>query len=448
VHRRYIVLTIVLIAFILPGAIWFGLRLKKIQSFEPVAKRLPVELEAARREGLPLAPGDMRPAQRIPQAQNAAPLYRQLDAALGARSRAVKDEESKVVVLARSHKASDKQQARAIITRRGKEISLAEQAAIRPYCRFDRPWELGPEVLLPEYASMREIARLLCARAILEGDSGNPRAAMQTISTGSKVGRHAGEDPIMIGLLVNIAIYAIMDSAFQDVILAHRNNPQIIALASRVASYPPLPDLEHSFGGEVVMCRVAVSMVRQNPTASERLLRLLGRRTGRTRAIMSDAWETRMLEYWRACFRGIRSNRGDPIGQANALRVLGEDLAPREKEPTYELAAILMPVFSQAALKLAAGQEQQRLRKTLIELVKFKQKTERWPDSLSQLPVPPETDIFTNKLPIYRKTLDGFILYSVAENFKDDGGQAKRDQKTGAFDLVIQYPRLTRGPER
>ena len=42
---------------------------------------------------------------------------------------------------------------------------------------------------------------------------------------------------------------------------------------------------------------------------------------------------------------------------------------------------------------------------------------------------------------IYRPTADGFTLYSVGENFKDDGG-TERKQKPGdlAPDIVLQFP--------
>ncbi len=438
---RNVVFALILLTIIVGGGVWISFRLRQIQSFGPVARRLPTELDAARREGVLFSPPDLRPAQRIPQSQNAAPLYLQIDAALRGRSKSVKDEDNRVNKLVRSKNPAEKELARQILDRRAKELALAEQAVERPFCRFDRQWELGPKLMLPEYASMREIARLLAARAFLESDSGNVQAAFRTISIGTRMGRQAGEDPIILAMLINVFIYTLMDSAFQEVALAHKNDPRAISLGSGAAAFPPLPEFEQAMRGEVVMGRVAANMVRRDPTTMEQVYIRLGGKPGRTREMMCDAWEVRLLEYWRECYRILRSNRGDHIGQANALRALGEDLVAREKEPTYELAAILMPVFSQVSLKLAAGEEQQRLRQTLLELVRFKQKSGRWPDALSELPTPPELDIFTGKPPIYRKTPVGFILYSVAENLKDDGGQSKRDKKTGAFDLVVQYPR-------
>ena len=46
-------------------------------------------------------------------------------------------------------------------------------------------------------------------------------------------------------------------------------------------------------------------------------------------------------------------------------------------------------------------------------------------DFLKQLPMDPYSD----KPFVYRKTDDGFILYSVGNNFKDDGGIVIRDSE-------------------
>jgi hypothetical protein len=427
------------LAVMVLAALWLHSTYVFVRYFNPAARTLPTELNAARKEGLILTVDELR-GPAIPDSQNAAPLYVLADSALKARSKQDKGYEGRVVQLARSRDPAEREQARAIIMRRAGEIALVERASELPRCRFDRPWERGPDVLLPEYASMRELARLLAARAILQAESGDLEAAFRSVSAGAKVGRHASDDRILIGLLVNIAIYAIMDNAFQRVTLSSPENRRVTDLAANASAFPHLPTLEHGFSGEIVMCRSAVNIVRNENSVLRKGLDLISGKSARRRAIMCDAWEARMISYWREVFRRLRAANGDLVAQARALESLGDELQKRDGQPTYELAAILMPVFSQAALKLAAGHEQQRLRRTLVELVRYRQRHVSWPVSLEDLPDSVETDIFTGKPPTYRRTAAGFELYSVGDDLKDDGGLARKDKVTGAFDLVIRYP--------
>src|SRR5437588_1996068 len=71
----------------------FGVRLTK---YAPVARMLPAELAAAKREGLPLTPADLRPKPPVPDSQNAAPLYRRIDVALRSLPKAAQDADGKV----------------------------------------------------------------------------------------------------------------------------------------------------------------------------------------------------------------------------------------------------------------------------------------------------------------------------------------------------------------
>ena len=148
-----------------------------------------------------------------------------------------------------------------------------------------------------------------------------------------------------------------------------------------------------------------------------------------------------MIEYWRCCFRILREIPNDAIAQSDSLQLLGEDVISRDGQPTYELAVVLMPVFSQAALKVANTDEQTRLRRTTLAIARFRLSSGHWPASLSELSKTPEPDIFTGKPPIYRRTENGFLLYSVGEDRKDNGGLVTKDKKTGAFDLTVKFPR-------
>jgi hypothetical protein len=65
-------------AVMLLGCAAGGARSRLVQrELNEAARTLPRELAAARREGLPLTPADLRRSPPVPTAQNAAPLYRE-----------------------------------------------------------------------------------------------------------------------------------------------------------------------------------------------------------------------------------------------------------------------------------------------------------------------------------------------------------------------------------
>jgi hypothetical protein len=76
---------------------------------------------------------------------------------------------------------------------------------------------------------------------------------------------------------------------------------------------------------------------------------------------------------------------------------------------------------------------------TILAALRFQKEKGKFPDNLDELvkagyltKLP--DDPFSNGQLTYKKTADGFLLYSWGSNLKDDGGQAIRD-KEGRINL-------------
>ncbi len=420
--------------------------LSRIQEpYVTLADHLPSELSAARMEGLPLVPNDLRPARHPLLSQNAAPLYQQVLTAWYSLPKAQREEIGELDTLLKSRNPTDQLKAHSIVESRRRELALTEAAVQLPGCDFNRQYEQGPALVFPEYPSLRDMARLLAARAILEGRKGDLKKAFQTITAGAKMGRHIGLEPTLIARLVSVAVYAMMDRAFQDVVFSNLHRAELIPLAESAARFPPHPDSAHAFSSEVAMVRITLQMIQRDPNGFGMILPndlngLIASVDPRRRAMMTAAWEARSIQYWRRWYAGFRQHPHDLIAQYHIAKGLADEAESKAKEPTYELTAILMPFFHAAILKMAGVIEQERLRETLVDLVRYEQVHNQWPPSVAQLPTRPGPDIFTGKPPIYRKTRNGFILYSVGDDFKDNGGNARAENQSAPFDIVIQHP--------
>ena len=71
---------------------------------------------------------------------------------------------------------------------------------------------------------------------------------------------------------------------------------------------------------------------------------------------------------------------------------------------------------------------------TIIAVLRYAQDKGDYPDNLGELitagylkEIP--LDMFSDKPLVYRKTDDGFTLYSVGPNFIDDSGESGKDKK-------------------
>ena len=426
---------------LLAALVWFLMYVAfRAAQFGWTASNLPQERAAARREKIPLSPADLRRRPPVPAAQNAAPLYRRIAAALNRR--AINDDEKALDALRKPTRTeTDREAARRVLARRKPLLDLAERAAALPHCDFQRPYEKGAAVEFPEYVALRHAARLLAAQATLESDADQPQKAFATVAVGARIATHVGEDTTLITMLVQIAIRALMDRTYHTVLRAHYDKPGIVALAEQTErAFGAKPDLLHALGGEVVLATATCEQMRTGilPRSEDDA----GGLPPKSPAWVVNGWEANLLSSWREVFRNLRRvGNADPLAQYTILQAKGRAFKSAGGNLDNVIAALSFPVFDNAPLKIAHEDMQRQLRKTAVVLVAYRQKTGRYPERLAELPVPPTPDLFTGKPFIYRRKDDGFLLYSVGTNFKDDGGRAKSTRVSGPddTDIVVNY---------
>ena len=130
--------------------------------------------EAARRDGLPLLPEDLKRTPPVPDEQNAAPLLRELDKLW--ESKPEKERNAWDKVTSDFNRNPDDPKLRAAFAAGvGKYpdlVRLAERAATRPHCDFAYEWNLVPKlVCFPDEDIVRRFARFFALRARLSTTS-------------------------------------------------------------------------------------------------------------------------------------------------------------------------------------------------------------------------------------------------------------------------------------
>lgn len=416
---------------------------QRLSEYRRVALTLPSQLAGAQREGLPLTPSDLRRAP-VPREQNAAPVYAQIHAAFARASDGDAADATLSALLRPERTGKDRGAAAALLRRWDAHIRLANHAAGLPYCDFGVRWEDAPDLDLPYFPTLRRLARMRVAQAVLASDAKRPREAFRAVTLTARIARHAGQEPIFIALLVQMAIDAIADRWFVEVLLAHQQDKDAVTAArATLPAFLTAPDLRHVLRGELLFARGSFARARKAPLVFTEMIagtRLAGTQTdARTRAVLIDAWEARHLAAWRRILRELAAARGDLSAAEKTLRAAGAQAVREAGKPGGELLARHLPVYENAAPFAMGSVARRVLRQTLVGMMEHRFRTGDLPMSVADMTPAAPLDPFIGKLLQYRRTgRRGFTLYSVGANRKDDDGDT-RTGDTGPLDFVITY---------
>ena len=403
--------------------------------------------EAARREGIPLTPEDLRPKPPIPDSQNAGPLLKELTKRYNALPEAEQSAWDKTYDT--FAKTIDDPVARAAfqesLVRHADLMTLAERITTLPYCDLAYDWSLGPKLEFPELAITRRFGRLLAARAWLARDASS---AWADISRCAKLGNLIGQTPCIIAVLVSVAVHAIADKGY--IAMLKRFGPSPLARET-LTDFGQPPPPERYFGGEVVMGLMAMQLLREGKLrrseeeqkaaeayqcGSMSLFEYFSSTAQVAMPIATPIWEKQMLVFWRQAFPKIRE--AQQTGNYATLGPWLEEQGKRWEEdrinlPQNIMVALLFPVYAQATTKTHVYTlTQRRLRESALALSEEKTKTGSFPDS----PTLPADPFSPTKPLCYRKEGKSCVLYSVGQDHTDDGGQ--ETWKNNKLDIVVR----------
>lgn len=376
------------------------------------------ELAAARADGVPTEPADLRPNPPVPPERNAGPLLIELTR----RTPPWDDSRAKVWRKAGDtlRKTPDDPAARTAvaegIARYGDLFALAEKAAALPDCDFAYDWGRA-DVPMPELATARDGAKAFSTRAALTQD---PDAAAADALRAARLGALIGQTPGLIPAMVAVSLDAVAHAALiRDAIRLGRDAARLQPFVDAHAAFPPPPKPVDVFRGEPVTERVALRQLRDGTADAGSLARLRP-----LMVVMGVPWERQIVRFWREAFAILRST-DDPI----ALHARLKPMVARWQAsnlPQDQLMKLLVPVLSQAVEKVQFESIVRRdLRNVAFELLAQRNAGRPYPES-REMPIDP----YSRKPLVYRREGKGCVFYSVAKR-KDDGAP---------YDLVVRLP--------
>jgi hypothetical protein len=339
----------------------------------------------------------------------------------------------------------------------------------------DQNWSPGLiGALLPSVQKCREAAMALTCRAMFRVGQGQFEDAWQDLLACHRLGRLVAQGGCLIELLVGLAIDQIATTS-DIAYLQHSklSSSQILAKQQELRNLPEMasPAAKLDISERFMMLESMLQAARYGPSHVARI------EAARFGPVKEDAstnklftpsidWDLalRNANRWidrcvAACHIADRTERHHALWLiVQDLKLLKEQFSdggfimtalkgPGERGEILGnvVISLLLPAFEKVQEAWDRNAQVQRNLQIAFALSAYRQDQGHYPATLADLAPKylPEIadDLFSGKPLIYRPAADGFLLYSVGVNGKDDDGRSPESEPRGD-DLSVRVPEL------
>ncbi len=326
-------------------------------------------------------------------------------------------------------------------------IAALREGAEKPDCMFPllkAPDEPMMNLLLPHLSPMRALGRLLVIQGKYFESHGKYREALDNYLVVARMGYHVSRGPMLICGLVGVALDSIATDAIEECILRHDLQTETLSwLLRRVREAPSAAEnYGIAISGEKVFGMSVVDDLFENRVS---LGDLVGGQPSLRVALPIGGFKLLGLK---AILKSDFRKYWDWMDKWNALpdhvalrpeNMRAEDII--EELPRWSLARMLVPALSRARISFVRDKALRNLLLAEIGLQIYRKQKGKYPETLvalkgilEEIPIDP----FINEPLKYKRTEDGFLVYSVNDNLVDDGGEPGKT--SWGKDAVRRYP--------
>jgi hypothetical protein len=402
-------------------------------------EELAAEVAACKEAGIPTTPDELR-VGAPKESDNAAPFYFRA-------MKAVPRRDLEAIGLKLRDAASGKATITATQLERYRSTlkplyTRVRQAAKLPACDWHRKWEAGYATLFPEFADFKQIAKVLAYDAELYAQAGWVDQCVDLLRLSSRISRHV-EANHLIGVLVRLAIEQVFLRGIEHSASHLASNKDALRkLLSLAETGAPTPDYLASLNGEVVIMR----MTYQSIPSLDLLVQLTSGGSSPTPppggwpdlSKMRKKAEARGLRFWRTAIGEAKTEPG-PAEAGKKMDEVAQRYA-NSSDALDRIATISLPIFEQAGQAVLHLDIKRKLVGLKIRLLQAKQDQGRWPTGIDGLQGN-LSDPYSGRLIRYKSLPNGFKVYSIGPNRRDDGGKQGMPGNT-PDDIVVGHPPL------
>ncbi|MGD0785862.1 MAG: hypothetical protein ABR969_08595 [Sedimentisphaerales bacterium] len=350
----------------------------------------------------------------------------------------------------------EKKQAEEWLTKNQEILNLVIAGSDKPYC-WDKYYteqnNVMFAVLLPHPKEYKNIARILCFKACFSASEGNYSQGLENILTALKLGKHIKTEPFLIEQIVGIAIESSSVQNLRQILSRYNIDKSELAKlqcsletivredifritfkGERMCFYDAIQRsfTDDIFGGHIYVRgdmgimddiidgpynnQTGKREQQDFPETLKKLFSILFTQPGKKETLKSS---DEIYDYYE------KLSALTPFEQ--------QSIEPNTNEKLKEIAGknifltMLAPVFNKLVTMPYRNKAEIQATTTIIAIIRYKQENGAYPDNLEGLlnkslikEIP--ADPFSDKPLVYKKTEKGFTLYSVGEDFVDNGG--------------------------
>ena len=321
------------------------------------------------------------------------------------------------------------------------------EAARRPRAQYDLRYADGPNALLPHLAIHKSMAGKLRTRSAARVAAGDTAGAAEDIDTILRLAELTGEDPVLIGYLVRVAIQSSAFSAFWDGTSQHAwSDTQLAAFQRRFEGLKQRDSLVQAFRGERLFGKTTFELMRVGKLDPDIFGATESDESGnsfgwglvpRAWLLQSQAYHSKVLDQVVGALQRCDPERGiaakGSIWETERVDQTLFDTAGRRFHPYRIFTELLLEGLAMVHTKADRSLTTSRLAITVAALERHRLATGTYPKSLDDLVprflVAVPLDPMDGQPLRYRLNADGtFTVYGVGTNHADDNGVFESQQ--------------------
>jgi hypothetical protein len=324
-------------------------------------------------------------------------------------------------------------------------FSIVEQGTRRKSCRFDHDYTEGFNILLPHLAGLRDLIRLIGARSCLEAEAGRPDAAWNYALIQLKFADALRKEPILISFLVRLAAIRTSCETIQRICeIAPPNAEQYKIVESLLSNYESIEPLVLALDGERLLCGEWAFNQLKNGSAGDLLSVSTGEEAGLGGVLLSfySAFKPLLIADHAAYVRIMDYNtrlaqQPYSLNERNAIDKKVRQMYSR----LNVITSMLVPALGRVKEIYWETIARMRVTRAGLALLQEKKAQGAFPQTLEGVDIKNLDDPFSRELLHYKPQGQGFLIYSVGPDEKDNGGSPKQKKQETDWDIVWSYPR-------
>ena len=298
-------------------------------------------------------------------------------------------------------------------------------------------------MLLPHLSGLRDMIRILGAKACLEAEAGRSDVAWNLVQTQLRFADAMRNEPVLISQLVRFASIRLSCETIQKVCdVAPPNEEQYRSVEGLLSDYEDRKPLilaldgERLLGGEWAFGLLRSGSVKTLTASAgdewglgEVLLSLYG--IFKPLALADHAAYTRIMgEYTESAQR--------PYSPDEAIAL--DRKVEQTRSRLHVVTAMIVPAIARVKQVYWEMVTQMHIARAGLAVLQDKNARGAFPQTLEGLKLKDLGDPFSNGPLIYRPAANGFILYSIGPDQKDNNGSPPQKKQKVDWDIVWQFP--------